>query len=100
MSSLLTIQQLVEEHKVVLDAFLVELAKVASSDLDDPIAELEHQCCIGITLCDRRHIQVLMANVEEGGASERDDRCSHIRIGHDLDAEDLCNRPSRWRVSE
>ena len=44
-----TVKKLVNEHKIVLHAFLVELPKVASRHGHKPIEKLEDQCgrCIG-----------------------------------------------------
>lgn len=38
-----TVEQLVDEHKVVLDALLVELAKVGARDGHEAVDELEHE---------------------------------------------------------
>lgn len=37
----LTVDELVYKHKVVLDRFLVNLAKVGLADIDEAVAEFE-----------------------------------------------------------
>lgn len=44
----LTIKELVNEHKVVLDRFLIEFAKIAPSDIDHAVAELEDERCVRV----------------------------------------------------
>jgi hypothetical protein len=47
-----TIEELVDEDKVVLDAVFVELAEVAAPNLDDAVAELEDEGRRGVGLAD------------------------------------------------
>lgn len=89
-----TIEQLIDEHKVGLDGLLVKLAKVRSADIDDSIAKFKHQGRIRVPLCERNNVQVLVSDVEEGGRTEGDDGRTHVSVGDDLDAEDVCNRAS------
>jgi hypothetical protein len=71
---ILTIQKLVEQHKVILDTFFVKFAKVAPSNLNDAVAEFKDESCIGVALCHCNHVEVLMTDVEERGATQGDDR--------------------------
>lgn len=81
-----TIEELVDEDKVVLYALLVELAKVGSPNVDHPIAKLKHQSCVDVCLCDACQVEVEVSYVEEGGAAEGDDWRSNVRVGDDLRA--------------
>lgn len=45
------------------------------------------------SLCDGDYVEVVVSDVEERGAAERDDRRSDIRVRDDLDPEDICNGP-------
>jgi hypothetical protein len=47
-----TIEQLVDQHKVVLDVLLGDLAKVVLHNIDDFQQKLEHHCGVNILLCD------------------------------------------------
>ena len=86
-----TVQQLVDEDKVVLDAVLVELAKVAAANLDDAVAKLEDERRRGVRLADcgrarseasgrsgagmrtGDEVDILVSDVEEARRAERDD---------------------------
>lgn len=49
-----TVEQLIDEDKVVLDALLVELAKVGARDGHEPVDEFEHQGGRGVGSWGRR----------------------------------------------
>lgn len=66
----LTIQQFVDEHKVVLYALFVKLAKVAPSNTYQAIAELEYESRIDVAFCNACYVYVQVADVEEGRAPE------------------------------
>lgn len=66
--SLPTIEQLVDEHKVVLDVLLADLAKVGCHDVAHLVKELEHHGGVDILLCDRRQPDVGALDMEEAGA--------------------------------
>lgn len=85
----LTVQEFVYQDKVVLDGLLVKLAKVALTELDKPVEELEYQGSIGIALCDGNEVNILVLDVAKGGAAERQDRGADLGIGDDLDAKDI-----------
>lgn len=85
----LTVQQLVDQNKIVLDGFLVKLAKVAFPELDKPVEELKHQRGVGIALCDCDEINVLVLDVAKGRAAESEDRGADLGVGYNLDAKDV-----------
>ena len=84
-----TIEQLVNEDKVVLDGLLVKLPKVAATELDEPVQELEHESCIRIALSNGDKVDVLVFDMAEGRAAQCQDGGAHLRIADDLDAEDI-----------
>lgn len=84
-----TVQQLVDQHKVVLDGLLVKLAKVPLSQLDQPVEELKDQRGIGVALGDGHQVDVFVLDMAKGRAPERQDGRPHLGIGDDLDAEDV-----------
>lgn len=84
-----TIQQLIDEHKVVLDGLLVKLAKVPLSQLDQPVEELKDQRGIGVALGDGHQVDVFVLDMAKGRASERQDGRPDLGVGDDLDAEDV-----------
>lgn len=91
------IQQLVKEDKVVLDTFFIELAKVAPSNLYNPVAELKDEGSIGIALCHCDDVKILMPNVEERGAAQCHNGRADVWIRDDLNPKDVGNRPSEGR---
>lgn len=84
-----TIQQLVDQHKVVLDGLLVKLAKVPLSQLNQPVEELKDQRGIGVALGDGNEVNVFVLDMAESCASQRQDGRSDLGIGDDLDAKDV-----------
>ena len=82
-----TIKQLVNQDKVVLDSLLVKLSKVAATQLDQAIEELEDESGIGVALGDGDEVDVFVLDMAEGGAAERQDGRSDLRIADDLDPE-------------
>lgn len=84
-----TVEQLVDEHEVVLNGLLVELAKVAPPQLDEAVEELEDQGGIGVALGDGDEVDVLVLDVAEGGAAEGEDGRPDLGVRDDLDAEDV-----------
>lgn len=84
-----TIQQLVDQHEVVLDGLLVKLAKVPLSQLDQPVEELKDQRGIGVALGDGHQVDVFVLDMAKGRASERQDGRPHLGVGDDLDAKDV-----------
>ena len=73
-----TVQQLIDEHKVVLDVLLRDLAEVGLHDTDDLEEELKHHGCIDILLCDGREPDVGSFDVEETRACNVCDRRAHL----------------------
>lgn len=69
----LTVQQLIDQHKVILYALLVEFAKVASANAYQAIAEFEYEGRIDIALCHACYVEVQVADMKEGRAPERQD---------------------------
>ena len=87
------IKQLVDKHKVVLHALLVQLAKVrAANAVDKAVEELEDTGGVGVDLCDGDNVDVVALDVEEGGGAERRDGRADVGRGQDLDAEDVGDR--------
>jgi len=68
------IEQLVYEHKVVLDVFLVDLAKVRLHDLRETYEELEYHGTVDILLGDGGQPDVGTADVKERRACNVGDR--------------------------
>ena len=84
-----TIEQLINEDKVVLDSLLVELGKVGATQLDQTIQKLKDQSSIGVALCDGNNEDVLVLDMAEGGRTKSQDGGADQRVGNDLDAEDI-----------
>ena len=80
-SSSPTIQQLVDEHKVVLDVLLADLAKVGGHDVTHLVEELEHHGGVDILLGDGRQPDVGALDMEEAGASDVGHRGSNLLPG-------------------
>lgn len=64
------VQQLVDEHEVVLDILLVDLAEVRLHHLREPDEELEHHGAVDVLLGDRGQPDVGSADVEERRARD------------------------------
>jgi hypothetical protein len=73
LSWLHTVEQLVDQHKVILDGFFVELAKISLAQLDQSVEKFEDQCGIGIALGDGHQINIFMLDMAEGGAPKSQD---------------------------
>jgi hypothetical protein len=84
-----TVQQLVDEHKVVLDRLLVKLAKVAPPQLDEAVEELKDERRVRVALGHRHQVDVLVLDMAERGAPQRQDGRAHLRVADHLDAEDV-----------
>lgn len=69
-STRLTVQQLVDEHKVVLDVLLADLAKVGRHDITHLVEKLEHHRCVDILLGDCCQPDVGTLDVEKTGAGD------------------------------
>lgn len=65
-----TIQQLVDEHKVVLDVLLADLAEIGRHDVAHLVKELEHHGGVDILLGDRRQPDVGTLDMEEAGTGD------------------------------
>lgn len=76
-----TIQQLVDEHKVVLDVLLADLAKVGCHDVTHFVEELEHHGGVDILLGDGRQPDVGALDMEEAGAGDVGDRGPNLLPG-------------------
>jgi hypothetical protein len=87
-----TIEQLVDQGKVVLDGLLVQPAKVAAAEGNDLVAEFKDERCRDVGFGDSSEIEVLVPDVEEGGRSEGDDGGADVGVGNDVDAEDVGDR--------
>ena len=63
-----TIQQLINEHKIILDRFLIKSpTKITHSNLHKFLKELKDEGGIGIVTTGHGNEEVLVADVEEGG---------------------------------
>jgi len=82
-----TIEELVNQDKVVLNSLLVELAKVAAAELDQAVQELEDEGGVGVALGDGHQVDVFVFDMAEGGAPERQDGRADLGVADDLDAE-------------
>lgn len=78
------VQQLVDEHEVVLDVLLVDLAEVRLHHLREPDEELEHHGAVDVLLGDRGQPDVRAAYVEERRARDVGDRRADLlaRVYH------------------
>lgn len=76
-----TIQQLVDEHKVVLDVLLADLAKVGRHDVTHLVEELEYHGGVDILLGDGRQPDVGALDMEEAGAGNVGHRGSNLLPG-------------------
>jgi hypothetical protein len=82
-----TIQELVDQDKVVLDGFLIELPKVAPAQLDQAVEELEDEGGVRVALGDGHQVDVFVLDMAEGGAAEGQDGRADLGVADDLDAE-------------
>jgi hypothetical protein len=69
-----TIQELINQHKVVLHSLLIKLPKVALSQRYKPIQELKDERRIRVALRDRDQIYILVFDMAERGAAQSQDR--------------------------
>lgn len=70
----LTIQQLIDQNKIVLDRILVKLAKVLSPQRDEAIQKLKDNARVGIALGNCHNVDVLVLHVAKRRRPEREDR--------------------------
>lgn len=71
---ILTIQKLVDEHKVVFDVLFTDLSKIGSHHITHFVEELEDHRCINILLGDGSQPDIGTFDMEETGASDVGDR--------------------------
>lgn len=76
-----TIEQLVDEHKVVLDVLLTDLAKVGCHDVAHFVQELEHHGGIDILLGDGCQPDIGALDMEEAGTGNVGDRGPNLLPG-------------------
>jgi hypothetical protein len=81
------VEQLVHQHKVVLDSLLVELPKVRLSESHQPVQKLKHQRGIRIALRHRHQVDVLVLDMAEGGGAEGENGRAYLGIRYHLNAE-------------
>lgn len=84
-----TIEQFINQHKVVLHGLFVKLSKVALPQRNKPVEELKDQRGIGIALRHGDQVDILVLDMAEGSRAQGKDRRADLRIGDDLDAEDV-----------
>lgn len=87
---MLTIKQLVDEDKIVLDSFFVKFPKIALPQRDQAVEEFEDQGSISIALGDCHEIDVFMFDMAEGGRAQCEDWAPNLGIRDDLNAKDIC----------
>lgn len=75
------VQQLVDEHKVVLHVLFADLAEVALHHLADLPEKLEHHRCVHILLGDRGDPDVRLLDVKERGTRNVGHRRSDLLSG-------------------
>ncbi len=85
----LTVQQFIYKNKVVLDSLLIEFAKVGLAKIDKSVEEFENEGRIGIALGHGHQVYVLVLDMTEGCRSKRKNRRADLRIGDDLDPENV-----------
>jgi hypothetical protein len=83
------VKQLIDQHEVVLDGLLVELAKVGLAQRNQTIYKLEDQSGIGVALGNGNQVDILVLDMAEGGGAEGEDGRAHLGIRYNLDAEDV-----------
>lgn len=84
-----TIEELVNQYEVVLNGFFVEFPEIALAQHNQPVEELKDQGGIGIALGHGYQVDVLVLDMAEGRRTQGQDRRADLRIGDDLDAEDV-----------
>lgn len=77
-NGLLTVEQLIDEHKVVLDVLLADLAKVGCHDVTHLVQELEHHGGVDILLSDGCQPDVGALHVEKAGTGDVGHRRSDL----------------------
>jgi hypothetical protein len=85
-----TVEQLIDQDKVILDSFLIKLAKVTLTKLNQPVEKLKDKSSIGVALCDGNQVNVLVLDMAKGGASKGEDGRSNLSVGDDLNTKDVC----------
>ena len=88
-TQLLTIQQLINQHKIILYRLLIKLAKVALAQCNQPIEKLKHKRRICITFCNSNNVDILVLDMTECGAPECENGGPHLRVRYDLNPEDV-----------
>ena len=86
----LTIQQLINQYKVILNRLLIKLAEIPPTQDDKTVEKLQDQGCIGVALGHGDQTDILVLNMSECGRAQSQNGRSYLRIGDDLDAKDVC----------
>lgn len=90
----LTIQQLIDQHKVVLYVLLADLPEVGGHHVTHLVKKLEHHGGVDILLGDSSQPDVGTLDVEEARAGDVGDRRAHLLPGvDDIDAEGVHSIP-------
>lgn len=90
----LTVEQFVNQHKVILHRFFVEFAKIRFTNGNKFVEEFKDEGSVHILFGRGRYEKVFMTNVEEGDVGVGGDGRANVRIGHDLNAKDIGSLPS------
>lgn len=85
-----TIEELVDQHKIILYGLFVKLSKVPPPQPHQPVEELEHQRCVGIAFGHCHKVDVFVLDMAEGRRTEGEDWRADLGVGNDLDAEYIC----------
>jgi hypothetical protein len=86
----LTVQKLINKHKIILHALLIKLVKIRLPQRPQAFQKLKNQRRVGIAFGHRNQVYVFMSRVAEGGASESENWRANGGVRDDLDAEDIC----------
>lgn len=84
-----TVQELVNEHEVVLNSILVELAEIPLTQANETVEKLKDNSCVGVAFGHRRDVDVLVLDMAESGRAKRQDGRAYLSIRDDLDAKDV-----------
>lgn len=96
-----TVQKLIDQHKVVLNVLLADLAKIGRHDVTHFIKELEHHGRVDILLGDGSQPDVGAFDMEETGAGDVGDGRADLlpRVDH-VNAKSVHRVPPAERWTE
>jgi hypothetical protein len=80
-----TVQDLVDQNKVVLDVLFVQFAEVGLHRVGEAVQKLENHCGIDIVASHGAHPDISTLDVKEGSAGNVCHRRSYLEIESGLD---------------